>query len=66
LTFGIVLIFYYTLSLDFSTNFAILSFFKQVNIFLFNDIFYFHALTVIAICLYGGAVGKSAQILLHT
>lgn len=66
LTFGIIVIFYYTLSLDFSTNFALLLFFKQVNILLFNDFFFFHIITIIVICLYGGAVGKSAQILLHT
>ena len=64
LTLGILSIFINFKSVDYATVFAIVPFFieKQFNFLTFN----FDILTVIGILLFIGAVGKSAQLGLHT
>ena len=59
-----LLLFFVFNTLDFSTIFATSSFFFSVEILLFN--YQFDALTVISIFFLLGAVGKSAQLGLHT
>jgi len=54
-------------SLDFTVVFSLTDFFE--NSYLFKDIngtSHFHTVTVIGILLFIGAVGKSAQLGLHT
>lgn len=57
-------IFYVFKSLDFSTVFSMINEMKDYNITILN--WDFHALTLISILLFIGAVGKSAQLGLHT
>lgn len=64
LTFGLVAIFNTFLCLDFSSFFALSSFFQKSVIYIFN--FSFLLISFISFFLYCGAVGKSAQIFLHT
>ena len=64
LILGILNIFVYFKSLDYASVFLLTPFFKNnvINFLNFN----FNLLTVIGICLFVGAVGKSAQLGLHT
>lgn len=64
LLFSIFSIFYIFKSTNYLTIFSITPFFMDYHFFLFN--FKFHGLTVIGIFLFIGAVGKSAQLGLHT
>ena len=66
LTLGIILIFYYILSVDFNVSFAISKFLINYTILTKWIFLNIYILTLIAFLLYLGAVGKSAQILLHT
>ncbi len=64
LILGILGIFYVFRSLDFNVVFSLVYIMKDYNIFLFgNEI---NAITVISVFLFIGAVGKSAQLGLHT
>jgi NADH-ubiquinone oxidoreductase chain 5 len=65
LTIGIIIIYYFFRSVDFSISFALAPFFidKMIYLNFFGDVY---ILNIIALLLYIGAVGKSAQILLHT
>jgi proton-translocating NADH-quinone oxidoreductase chain L len=64
LALGIFAIVYIFKSVDYSTVFALASSFIDIKIFFLN--FEFNSLTVIGLLLFVGAVGKSAQIGLHT
>lgn len=64
LALGVMAIFYVFKAVDFSTVFATAYEFSQSNFLFFN--MEFDQLTVICILLFIGAVGKSAQIGLHT
>ena len=62
LSLGIFGIFYLCESLDYNTVFAVIYKFKQDQLPIFN----INAITLISILLFIGAVGKSAQVGLHT
>lgn len=64
LSIGIMLIFYIFKSLDFTTVFSLVPFFAQKTIMFFT--LETNVLNLICILLFLGAVGKSAQIGLHT
>lgn len=64
LTLAMLLIFYVFKSLNYGTVFAMAPFLKNTSIVLFN--FEINCFTLISILLFIGAVGKSAQIGLHT
>nr|YP_010165719.1 NADH dehydrogenase subunit 5 [Imasa heleensis]QRR29732.1 NADH dehydrogenase subunit 5 [Imasa heleensis] len=64
LSLGIIGIYYIFKSLDFSTVFALSYLFYQKSFLFFN--LEFDVITIIGILLFIGAVGKSAQIGLHT
>ena len=61
---GLVLIFYFFRSVDFSVVFVLSSFFTKVTFSIFG--FNFFCLNIICFFLFIGSVGKSAQIGLHT
>ena len=61
---AIILIFFTFKTVNYSTVFLLVPFFLEKKIFLF--FFYFRLVDVICFCLFVGAVGKSAQIGLHT
>lgn len=61
--FAIVTIFYVFKSVDYSTIFALASYFTNMTINIFN--YDLHVLNLICIFIFIGAVGKSAQIGLH-
>jgi NADH-ubiquinone oxidoreductase chain 5 len=64
LSLGIMLIFYVFKSLDFTTVFTLVPFFAKKTVLFFNT--EIHLLTTICLLLFIGAIGKSAQIGLHT
>jgi NADH-ubiquinone oxidoreductase chain 5 len=64
LILGILMIFLNYKSIDYATVSALTPFFKNYSVIFLN--FNFNLLTVIGICLFIGAIGKSAQIGLHT
>lgn len=64
LALGIFVMFYIFKTLDYSTIFAIAPKIYQTKLIIFN--MNFDALTLICIFLFVGAVGKSAQIGLHS
>lgn len=64
LALGIMAAFYVFKSVDFQTIFACAPYFADHHFIFFNT--EFHALTLICILLFVGAVGKSAQLGLHT
>jgi NADH-ubiquinone oxidoreductase chain 5 len=64
LSLGIMLIFYIFKSLDFTTIFTLVPFFANKTIIFIN--LEINVLTIICLLLFVGAVGKSAQIGLHT
>ena len=64
LALGIMSVFSLFRSVDFATVFASASYFKESTIVFLNK--EWHGLTVISIMLFIGAVGKSAQLGLHT
>ena len=64
LALGIMTCFYVFKSVNFATIFACAPFAANTSIIFFNQSF--DTLTVIAVCLFIGAVGKSAQLGLHT
>ena len=64
LALGIMAIFCVFKSITFPVVFALAPFACNENIVFLN--YSFHGLSVIAICLFVGAVGKSAQLGLHT
>jgi NADH-ubiquinone oxidoreductase chain 5 len=64
LMIGILLIFYYFRSVDFSFVFALVPYFINIKFSFFN--FDFNLLSIIAFFLFIGSVGKSAQMGLHT
>lgn len=64
LTLGLLLIFYLFGSLNYGVVFALAPYFTQSSFFLFGV--EVHAYTLISILLFLGAMGKSAQIGLHT
>jgi NADH-quinone oxidoreductase subunit L len=64
LTIGICLIFYIFGSLDFSLVFSLVPYF--LNQYLYIIFFKINILNMLAFLLFLGAVGKSAQIGLHT
>lgn len=72
LTFAILLIFFYFKSVDFSTVFLLAPlmseffFTYQIDLVFFTLQYNIHILSFICFCLFVGAVGKSAQIGLHT
>jgi NADH-quinone oxidoreductase subunit L len=61
---GLFAIFYVFKSLDFSTVFGMINEMKNETIIILT--YEFHALTLISILLFIGAIGKSAQLGLHT
>lgn len=63
LTLGIIIIFYYLNTLDFSLVFALSTY---LNLCQVSSTQNFYILTIISFLLFIGAVGKSAQIFLHT
>jgi NADH-ubiquinone oxidoreductase chain 5 len=64
LTIGIILIFLTFLSLDFDIVFAIVPFLKNETIYILN--YELHTVTLISLLIFVGAMGKSAQLGLHT
>jgi NADH-ubiquinone oxidoreductase chain 5 len=64
LTLGIMAIFFVFKAVDFATVFALAPYMTDLNIVIFG--YELHALTIICIFLFIGAVGKSAQLGLHT
>jgi proton-translocating NADH-quinone oxidoreductase chain L len=64
LMFGFLITFNYILNLEFSTVFALCSFIDNSSFWIFNSQFYI--LTMVSFFYFLGAVGKSAQIILHT
>lgn len=64
LIIGIIIIYHIFLSLDFEIVFPVLPFFLEENILLFN--YEINAITLIGILIFIGAMGKSAQLGLHT
>ena len=64
LIIGIIIIFLYFKSVDYATVASLTPFFKTTRINFLN--LYFNLLTVIGVLLFIGAVGKSAQLGLHT
>lgn len=64
LTFGILLVFFFFLNIDFVTSTVLQIFFLKKTVTFFGINFYI--LNIITFFLFFGAVGKSAQILLHT
>ena len=64
LVFGILILFIYFKSVDYASIAVLIPFFKNLNFNLFN--FNFNILNCVGIFLFIGAVGKSAQIGLHT
>jgi NADH:ubiquinone oxidoreductase subunit 5 (subunit L)/multisubunit Na+/H+ antiporter MnhA subunit len=66
LTLGIICIFYYISMIDFTSIFAITTFFGKYSIFLTTLTLNCYIITLISLLLFSGAVGKSAQIFSHT
>ena len=64
LTLGILLIYLVFCTIDFFTIFSLAPYYIYQSIIFFN--YEFNVLTLICICLFIGAVGKSAQIGFHT
>jgi NADH-ubiquinone oxidoreductase chain 5 len=64
LSLGILAIFYVFHSLDYSVVLGLVPYFKDEVFILFN--YEFNALFIISLFLFIGAIGKSAQIFLHT
>ena len=64
LLFGICILFYYFRSVDFNIVFSLAPFFENKTMFFFN--FEFNIITLACLSLFVGAVGKSAQLGLHT
>jgi NADH:ubiquinone oxidoreductase subunit 5 (subunit L)/multisubunit Na+/H+ antiporter MnhA subunit len=64
LIIGIILIYLTFLSLDFEIVFPILPFFLNETLIIFN--YEFNLIEIIGILLFVGAMGKSAQLGLHT
>ena len=64
LSLGIAALFLHFNSLDFATIFSLVPYISQENFIFFN--FEFDKITVISLLIFIGAVGKSAQIGLHT
>jgi NADH-ubiquinone oxidoreductase chain 5 len=60
---GLLILFYYFRSVDFSAIFVLAPFFKNISISFMNINFY--CLNVICFFLFLGSIGKSAQIGLH-
>jgi len=64
LLLGILLLFYFVRSLDFSVVFALAPYFMLKKFIFFNT--EFEILTCVCIFLFIGSIGKSAQLGLHT
>jgi NADH-quinone oxidoreductase subunit L len=60
----IILIFYFTKSLDFSVIFNLCFLLVEENLVLYG--FLINKINIICFCLFLGAIGKSAQLGLHT
>jgi NADH-quinone oxidoreductase subunit L len=63
---GMLLIFWLVFSYDFSIIFSIVCFFYSSSFFFFKSFFVSNILTLICFFFLIGAMGKSAQIFLHT
>lgn len=66
LTFGMILLFYVFTTTDFILPMVLQIFFINQIFFIFNNNIFFYVLSLITFFLFIGAVGKSAQIFLHT
>ena len=64
LALGIMLLYSYCKSVDYSTIFSIIPLFKNESIFFIYS--YFNVITLSTLFLFIGSVGKSAQLGLHT
>jgi NADH-ubiquinone oxidoreductase chain 5 len=64
LLLALFLIYYVFDTLDYSIVFSMAPFFSETNVYIFNTTF--RCLDIICLCLFLGAMGKSAQLGLHT
>jgi NADH-quinone oxidoreductase subunit L len=66
ITIGMLLMFWLVCSFDFSVLFSISYFFFKNEFFIFNNFILSNVLVILCFLFLVGAMGKSAQILLHT